>query len=188
MGNGMSMVIPGLYVGNLRDSEDQDQLYKNKITHIISIHDNAREVLKDKKYLIIQASDSPHQNLSQFFPRSNDFIHNARISGGNVLVHCLVGMSRSVTVAAAYIMCVTSLDHRDAMKVVRGARNVANPNLGFQKQLQDFEHRKISEERKRLRYKYSHQSLEQDEKICRKLVTNYNKSTETLNTRFSACQ
>ncbi|XP_076304130.1 dual specificity protein phosphatase 22-like [Tachypleus tridentatus] len=145
MGNGMSMVIPGLYVGNIRDSEDQDQLRKNKITHIISIHDNAREVLKDKIYLIIQATDSPYQNLSQFFPQSNDFIHSARISGGNVLVHCLAGMSRSVTVAAAYVMSVTSLDHKDAMKVIRGARNMANPNLGFQKQLQDFEYRRISE-------------------------------------------
>lgn len=48
-------------------------------------------------------------------------------------------MSRSVTVAVAYIMSVTELSWKDALKVVRVGRSVANPNLGFQKQLQDFE-------------------------------------------------
>lgn len=51
----------------------------------------------------------------------------------------LAGMSRSVTVAVAYIMSVTELSWKDALKVVRVGRSVANPNLGFQKQLQDFE-------------------------------------------------
>lgn len=48
-------------------------------------------------------------------------------------------MSRSVTVAVAYIMSVTNLNWKEALKVVRAGRAVANPNLGFQKQLQDFE-------------------------------------------------
>lgn len=52
-------------------------------------------------------------------------------------------MSRSVTVAVAYIMSVTDLQWKDALKVVRVGRSVANPNLGFQKQLQDFEVRLI---------------------------------------------
>jgi hypothetical protein len=48
-------------------------------------------------------------------------------------------MSRSVTVTVAYIMSVTNLNWKEALKVVRAGRAVANPNLGFQKQLQDFE-------------------------------------------------
>ncbi|XP_013776655.1 dual specificity protein phosphatase 22-B-like [Limulus polyphemus] len=181
MGNRMNKVLPGLYVGNLRDSKDQEQLRENNISHIISIHDNAKKVLEDKTYLIIQASDSPCQNLTQFFPRCNDFIHSARTNGGNVLVHCLAGMSRSVTVAVAYIMSVTSLDHKTALKVVRGARNVANPNFGFQKQLQEFETRKLSEERKRLRSKFTLGSLEEDEEECRKLLLLYNNTVVPQN-------
>lgn len=37
-------VLPGLYVGNFRDAKDPDQLRANNITHIISIHDNAKKV------------------------------------------------------------------------------------------------------------------------------------------------
>lgn len=51
----------------------------------------------------------------------------------------LAGMSRSVTVAVAYIMSVTTLNWKEALKVVRAGRAVANPNLGFQKQLEEFE-------------------------------------------------
>lgn len=54
-------------------------------------------------------------------------------------------MSRSVTVAVAYIMSVTSLNWKEALKVVRVGRAVANPNFGFQKQLQDFETFKLAE-------------------------------------------
>lgn len=54
-------------------------------------------------------------------------------------------MSRSVTVAVAYIMSVTPLTWREALKVVRAGRAVANPNLGFQRQLQEFETYKLVE-------------------------------------------
>ncbi|KAF4530308.1 hypothetical protein B566_EDAN018489, partial [Ephemera danica] len=43
----------------------------------------------------------------------------------------LAGMSRSVTVAVAYIMSVTNLGWKEALKVVRVGRAVANPNLGL---------------------------------------------------------
>lgn len=91
------------------------------------------------------ASDTPDQNLSQYFTICNDFIHAARLRDGNVLIHCLAGMSRSVTVAVAYIMSVTNLSWKDALKVVRTKRSVANPNLGFRTQLQDFEQNKLME-------------------------------------------
>jgi len=39
-------ILPGLYVGNYRDSKDTKQLDGNKITHILSIHDDARKLFK----------------------------------------------------------------------------------------------------------------------------------------------
>ena len=54
-------------------------------------------------------------------------------------------MSRSVTVAVAYIMSVTTLSWKEALKVVRVGRAVANPNFGFQRQLQEFEAYRLGE-------------------------------------------
>lgn len=96
------------------------------------------------------ASDTPEQNISQYFPMCNDFIHAARLRDGNVLIHCLAGMSRSVTVTVAYIMSVTHLSWKEALKVVRTGRSVANPNMGFQVQLQDYEMFKLADVRRRV--------------------------------------
>lgn len=150
----MNKILDGLYVGNFRDAKDEEQLKQNKITHILSIHDNAKELLEDKKYLCITASDCAQQDLTQYFPRCIEFIHKARLANGGVLVHCLAGVSRSVTIVAAYIMTVTNLGWRDTLHAIRGARNCANPNFGFQRQLQDYENEGLEEARQKLKSDY----------------------------------
>ncbi|XP_067652215.1 dual specificity protein phosphatase 22-B-like [Haliotis asinina] len=174
MGNGMNKILPGLYVGNFHDSKDVEQLNANKITHILAIHDTAKALLKDREYLCILASDNSEQNLTQFFPQCIDFIHSARLNGGCVLVHCLAGISRSVTVTSAYIMTVTKLGWKDALNAVRGARNVARPNFGFQHQLQMFEVDGLQEERKRVQEKFPVNPLN-DEQSCKELLEGYRK-------------
>ncbi|XP_034657199.1 uncharacterized protein LOC117894325 isoform X1 [Drosophila subobscura] len=181
MGNGMNKVLPGLYVGNYRDSKDHAQLERFQISHIVAIHDSPRRLLPDKHYLCVMASDTPDQNLSQYFSVCNDFIHAARLREGNVLIHCLAGMSRSVTVAVAYIMTATHLNWKEALKVVRAGRAVANPNTGFQNQLLEFEQFKLSEERRRLRERFPSTALEQLDRL--KVATALNNYKELLQNR-----
>nr|CAD7398999.1 unnamed protein product [Timema cristinae] len=172
---GYGSVLPGLYVGNYRDSKDSLQLERFEITHIVAIHDTPRKLHLDKHYLCIMASDTPDQNLTQYFPLCNDFIHAARLRGGHVpVVPSLAGMSRSVTVAVAYIMSVTTLNWKEALKVVRVGRSVANPNFGFQKQLQEFEAFKLLEERRRMKERFPSLLLvNQDEEQCRLMLHSY---------------
>lgn len=182
MGNGMNKIITGVYVGNFRDAKDPVQLENNKITHILSIHDNAKALHKDKKCLCIIASDTPDQPLTHHFPECIEFIHNARLEEGRVLIHCLAGVSRSVTVTAAYIMTVTRLGWRDAINAIRGARSCANPNFGFQKQLQDFENEGLENARKEFNLKYPDSKFD-DEKECDALLKCYNHFLLTGETR-----
>ena len=39
----MDKILPGLYVGSIRDSKDMEQIKKHNITHIVSIHEDAKE-------------------------------------------------------------------------------------------------------------------------------------------------
>ncbi|XP_055854678.1 protein phosphatase Slingshot isoform X5 [Episyrphus balteatus] len=182
MGNGMNKVLPGLYVGNYRDSKDPQQLEKFQITHIIAIHDSPRRLLPNKHYLCVMAADTPDQNLAQYFSICNDFIHAARLRDGNVLIHCLAGMSRSVTVTVAYIMSATNLNWKEALKVVRAGRAVANPNLGFQTQLQEFEMFRLNEERRRLRERFPSRALEQQDRVkCMAALDNYEELLQNKN-------
>lgn len=170
MGNGMNKVLPGLYIGNFKDARDVEQLKKNNITHILSIHDSARPMLEDLKYLCIPASDSPSQNLIRHFKESTKFIHECRLRGEGCLVHCLAGVSRSVTLVVAYVMTITDFGWEDALSAVRAARSCANPNTGFQKQLQEFEKDNLSQLRIWLKETYGENSLEDAEEAKNLLI------------------
>ena len=61
----------------------------------------------------------------------------------------IAGVSRSVTITVAYLMSVTDHNWRECLRAVKQAREVANPNFGFQKQLQNFENTELEEVRNR---------------------------------------
>lgn len=83
-------------------------------------------------------------------------------------------MSRSVTVCVAYIVSVTQLSWQDALKVVRAGRAIANPNLGFQTQLQDWEATRLAGERLRLKERFPSLALqESDKERCGVAISHY---------------
>ncbi|XP_021566110.1 dual specificity protein phosphatase 22 [Carlito syrichta] len=116
-------------------------------------------ILQGVKYLCIPAADSPSQNLTRHFKESIKFIHECRLRGEGCLVHCLAGVSRSVTLVIAYIMTVTDFGWEDALHTVRAGRSCANPNLGFQRQLQEFEKHEVHQYRQWLKEEYGESPL-----------------------------
>ncbi|XP_040105346.1 dual specificity protein phosphatase 22 isoform X2 [Oryx dammah] len=164
-------ILPGLYIGNFKDARDAEQLSKNKVTHILSVHDSARPMLEGVKYLCIPAADSPSQNLTRHFKESIKFIHECRLQGEGCLVHRLAGVSRSVTLVVAYIMTVTDFGWEDALHTVRAGRSCANPNLGFQRQLQEFEELQVHQFRRWLREEYGESPLRDAEEARSILAT-----------------
>jgi protein-tyrosine phosphatase len=67
------------------------------------------------------------------------FIHSERKGGANVLVHCMAGISRSGTVATAYVMAAEGLAFEAALSRVQMRRPLVQPNSSFIKQLREFE-------------------------------------------------
>ncbi|KAL1451758.1 hypothetical protein WDU94_006106 [Cyamophila willieti] len=114
------------------------------------------------------------KGVVQHFRRYHSIGISDSISLSFLSVLSLAGMSRSVTIAIAYIMSVTSLNWKEALKVVRVGRSIANPNNGFQKQLQDFECFRLMDERKRLRERFPSRALSSlDEEQCQLLLIAY---------------
>lgn len=63
----------------------------------------------------------------------------ARSRQKGVLVHCLAGISRSVTITVAYLMYKYSLNLNDAFNLVRSRKSNIAPNFHFMEQLHNFE-------------------------------------------------
>ena len=91
-------------------------------------------------YKQLEAADNSFQNLRQFFEEAFDFIDLARDSNSGVLVHCQSGISRSPTIAVAYLMKkYPSMAMSDAYRFVKTRRSIISPNLNFMGQLWEFE-------------------------------------------------
>ncbi|XP_029841544.2 dual specificity protein phosphatase 3 isoform X1 [Ixodes scapularis] len=82
----------------------------------------------------VEALDLSSFKLDRFFQESADFIDKAIASGGKVLVHCKEGISRSATLVLAFLMLKRNLTAQEAVRLVRGRREII-PNQGFLQQL-----------------------------------------------------
>ena len=67
------------------------------------------------------------------------FADEGRNKKNGVLVHCLAGVSRSVTITIAYLMTTMNLTLNDAYDFVKEKKSNVSPNLNFMGQLLDYE-------------------------------------------------
>jgi dual specificity phosphatase 12 len=73
------------------------------ITHILSVCPDYPST--GESHLTINVHDSEYEDLLIHLPRACRFVEDAVSRGGRVLVHCVMGVSRSSTVVAAYRAC-----------------------------------------------------------------------------------
>ncbi|KAJ1918258.1 tyrosine protein phosphatase yvh1 [Mycoemilia scoparia] len=91
---------------------------------------------KDFVYKVISIEDSPEENIMQYFPECNEFIHKCLQGGGKILIHCIAGQSRSSALAAAYIMQERKIGADEALALIKLKRPQIYPNSGFKEQLE----------------------------------------------------
>ncbi|XP_066490383.1 dual specificity protein phosphatase 6 [Tiliqua scincoides] len=135
-------ILPYLYLGCAKDSTNLDILEEFGIKYILNVTPNLPNLFENAgefKYKQIPISDHWSQNLSQFFPEAISFIDEARAKNCGVLVHCLAGISRSVTVTVAYLMQKLNLSMNAAYDIVKMKKSNISPNFNFMGQLLDFE-------------------------------------------------
>ena len=102
-----NLVYPNIYIGNYSITTNLDLLKGLGITHIISIIPTFNPAFEDQfKYLHIQAYDDEYQDIKQYFDITNEFIKKCLYEGGKLLIHCMAGRSRSVTVLIAFLIFI----------------------------------------------------------------------------------
>jgi len=132
-------VITGLFISGIHEASDSLCLKNLGITHILCLTEFIKVKIPGITYLHLPVMDTETQDMIAIFDETFEFIDQARLSSGNVLVHCMAGISRSATVVTAYLMRKFGFSMGDSLEMVQKARPIVCPNGMFRFQLQLYE-------------------------------------------------
>lgn len=120
----------------------QDRIRTLGITHIVNCTMEIPNLrLPSLECIQIHVEDTPSARLGMYFDRCADKIHHVHKSGGKTLVHCVAGVSRSASLCIAYLMKYQRMTLDQAYYHVKKRRPVIRPNVGFWRQLIEYERR-----------------------------------------------
>jgi len=136
-----TQVTPFLFLGNMTDASDADTLTRLGIDHVLNVTTVKPTYQQSAKitYKQLLAADNGSQNIKQYFDEAFTFIDDARDCKGSVLIHCQAGVSRSPTIAIAYLIKYFSMSMVEAYRFIKCRRSIISPNLNFMGQLLEFE-------------------------------------------------
>jgi len=142
----LSTVLPDLlYLGNIGNSEDIDLLSRLGIKHILSVtpkKKDERQRLYERLGIVckfIEVEDFSDTDLLSVFQEAHAFIDNSLDNSIPCLVHCNEGVSRSPTIVLSFLMKKENKSLFEAFVGLSAQRSVICPNIGFVKQLQEYE-------------------------------------------------
>ena len=139
-----TLIDDNIYIGNIYDAHNIEELKKHNITSVISAvtgFDNMYD--SSINHLCLNLIDDTDQNIIHYFDITYHYIDNilsknisssSEYNKNKILIHCICGVSRSVTILLAYIIKKYNYTPQYALKLVK-KRNIANPNPNFMKQL-----------------------------------------------------
>lgn len=131
-------VWDNVYIGNEETARNKYKLKELGITHILNAADGYYSDM-DIVYYGVVAEDTTTFDLSQYFESASAFIEKTLCEPQNkLLVHCVMGRSRSATLFLAYLMICRNMTVVDAVETVKRRRRII-PNWGFLKQLRELD-------------------------------------------------
>ncbi|CAG9326136.1 unnamed protein product [Blepharisma stoltei] len=140
-----SPVSTGIFVGNSSAAKNINLLKENKITHILTCCKEIDPIYpNDFIYKKLDITDTIDSEISVYFEEAIEFIDSAIDNKGSILVHCIMGQSRSTTIVIAYLMKKKGISAKKALAFLKQKHRDTMPNAGFINQLSKYE-RKLRE-------------------------------------------
>ena len=129
----MSLILPRLYLGSaIEHAYDDDFLKDKRITHVLNC---AIELpIRYPKHIIInhiKMNDNDDNSAEHIFKGADIINETLKNSSSNLLVHCMAGRSRSVSVVLAYLVKYKNYSPDKALEYVKSCRDCVKPYNGF---------------------------------------------------------
>lgn len=137
-------IVKNIYLSNLIGAHELWKLRVHEIRAVVNCSDYRDGHPTFCPHLRIAIRDHPAQDLGPYFDLVLNFMREQVLQRQNILVHCNMGVSRSPSFVAAYLIRFhrLSLDH--ALRLISSKRRCIAPNDGFLLQLHHFEQREKS--------------------------------------------
>ena len=130
-----------LFLGDIFASKNLEQLKNNGIKSICSVcpKKELRDYPEEEGYShkIIAVQDCKKERLIEYMDEGVQWISD-HMQNSNVLVHCLAGVSRSATIAAAFLVKTLGIEPKIALRMLQDKRDIVHPNVGFLNQLDEY--------------------------------------------------
>ena len=110
-----------LWVGSERDSQNLEAARRHGVSLVVNCTRNIPFKVPGIKHYRVPIDDHRDERVTfvKHLPRAVALIDEHLSKGGGVLVHCYAGVSRSASVAAAYLMHKEGLTPRQALSRIR---------------------------------------------------------------------
>ncbi|KAB5555892.1 hypothetical protein PHYPO_G00039340 [Pangasianodon hypophthalmus] len=141
-------VWPNIFIGDEQTARNRYSLQKLGVTHVLNAAEGERNSVctgagyysnMDIEYYGIEAEDIPSFNISVHFFTMAEYMRRVLSNAQNkLLVHCVMGRSRSATLVLAYLMIEEKMTLVEAIEQVKRHRQII-PNWGFLKQLRELD-------------------------------------------------
>lgn len=136
----MSKILDYLFLGSLENSIDYNFLINNNIKIIINVSTDDNYKYDNIKYYKLEMLDTINQPIIFVIDHVNEIIEKEKYNG-NILIHCYVGKSRSVSCVIGYLIYKYGWNLEKSFKFIKEKRPIINPNSGFMYQLMIYNNR-----------------------------------------------
>eukprot|EP00607_Mallomonas_marina_P001460 CAMPEP_0182426186 /NCGR_PEP_ID=MMETSP1167-20130531/12674_1 /TAXON_ID=2988 /ORGANISM="Mallomonas Sp, Strain CCMP3275" /LENGTH=421 /DNA_ID=CAMNT_0024607451 /DNA_START=204 /DNA_END=1469 /DNA_ORIENTATION=+ len=137
-----TLITDHIVLGAREDAADLVKLQTLGITHVLNVavelpnfHESSHKFIYEK----LNFKDAPDVMVSQFWGPAASFLRHVEEVKGRVLIHCIAGVSRSVTLLIMHMISCHRRTLRAAHAFIHARRPFIGPNEGFKLQLARFE-------------------------------------------------
>ena len=142
--NNADEIMPRLWLGNVRASQDEDFIQRENIDVIFNCSKDLPFLFSIPKQYRVPVDDNLQEeeirNIELWSPEIAPKLLTLYNKGHTILVHCYAGMQRSAACVAILLIALKHMKAEDAMNYIRSRRPVAfQPRANFGRAIAFFE-------------------------------------------------
>ncbi|CAB3400004.1 unnamed protein product [Caenorhabditis bovis] len=117
-------------------------LRQHGITHVVDATNLKSKPLDGITKMEVPIDDSPLSKISPYFEKVAEFVESAKNQGGKTVIYCAAGVSRSASLAIMCLIISENMPLDQAYYTVNQKRPIISPNIGFWREMIDYEKNK----------------------------------------------